>query len=97
MGSSSVLADEFAGDKAWDVFVLAVQSENVDEVEVQHLCHELDDNQIAKVLASTMGGQASTWLVAPCKALGNASPIDVFRRDKFGPRTLKALLMRMPR
>lgn len=97
MDSIRVLTEECAGDQAWDVFVSAVQREGTAAFDVEPLSRDLGDVKIATVLALTLGGHAGAWLHAPCKALENTRPIDVFRADKTGPQIIKALLMRMPR
>lgn len=97
MDSTKALIEEFPGDQAWDVFASAVQRDGMDKIEIEHLAQELADVKIATALVSTLGGNARVWLATPCKALDNARPIDVFRRDQAGPKIIKALLMRMPR
>lgn len=97
MDSTKALIEEFPGDQAWDIFASAVQREGMDKVEIEHLAQKLGDVKIATVLVSTLGDNALAWLATPCKALDNARPIDVLRRDRVGPQIIMALLMRMPR
>jgi hypothetical protein len=97
MNVIDVLRNEYPGDDAWRAFVDVFRSPWADWQEKNLYSKELGDEEIAMVLATSMGARSKDWFNQPCKALGGRVPSDVFENEPLGKIIIRNLVMRMPR
>jgi hypothetical protein len=97
MSAIDVLRDEYPGDLAWKQFVDVFRSGWTELQNKSFYNSAFGDEDIAIVLATSMGQHSTDWFNKPCGALGKRSPADVITNEPFGARIIRTLLMRMPR
>jgi hypothetical protein len=97
MDAIEVLAKEYPGDAAWQRFVDVFRADWAKRVDKDKYIAALGDEELAIVLAASLGDQSISWLKTPIAALNQRSPAAVLREEPLGKKILRTLLMRMPR
>lgn len=97
MSSINVLRDEYPGNGAWGEFVDVFRPAWNDITDQASYLSVIADEEIALVLAVSMGRRALDWFNLPCRALGGEIPSNVLSKHRSGLQILRSLLMRMPR
>jgi hypothetical protein len=97
MNSNDVLRDEYPGDAAWQRFVGVFRPAWNDIEDKGSYLEALKDEDLAVVLAVSMGSEATTWFNRACPALSGYSPSNVLSTYSSGLKVIRTLLMRMPR
>ncbi|WP_371876389.1 antitoxin Xre/MbcA/ParS toxin-binding domain-containing protein [Pseudoduganella chitinolytica] len=96
MTNTEFLRDEYPGDLAWQSFLEAFDSEWSRWPEKELYQSRLFNSEFAAVLTSIFGIHSVDWLIQPCAALGNRSPIDVLENESDGDKIIRSLIMRIP-
>ena len=97
MSAINILRDEYPGDDAWQKFVAVFRPAWDSLQDKDSYRSSLNDEEIAIVLAASMGEHAPHWFNKPCGALNKRAPIDVLKNEPAGINVIRTLLMRMPR
>ena len=97
MSTIDVLRDEYPGDDAWQKFVSVFRPDWERLTDKELYRSKFGDDEIAIVLAVTMGSRADEWFNKPIGALGKRAPFDVMKNEPSGTKIMRSLLMRMPR
>lgn len=96
MSAIAVLRDEYPGDAAWQRFVSVFRAEWAERTNRPYFMATIGDEDVAIVLAASLGERAIAWFKTPIGALDKRTPAEV-QKLPAGNRILRTLLMRMPR
>ena len=88
--SVEILITEYPGDAAWRRFARTYPP-------AAHPNLGVEDESLARVLATEMGERAVEWLSHPIRALDNRSAADVLANHPQGLMAVRSVVMRMPR
>jgi hypothetical protein len=97
MSRLDILRQEYPGDEAWEHFFDVFRRAWLERPDQAEFLSAIGDEQIAIVLAVSMGDRAIKWSSNPIGALDGRSPADVLANEPAGSRIVRTLLMRMPR
>lgn len=96
MSAIETLLAEYPGDEAWAAYRNVFKPAWLKIQDHDRFLDALRNEDLATVLAVTMGEYAMDWFNSPVGALDDESPASVLARHPLGLVIIKSLLMRMP-